>query len=405
MNRPETHTILLTLGRLPKGLDIAESLSKAGCRVIVAEPFGLHLCKVSRYVDQSFGVPSPVTDQEAYIRSLLDIIVRERVSMVVPVSEEVLHASLIEERLPEGVMFFSVPHDRLIELHDKYLFNRLARAFNLPVPETHMLGTRNANELSLSGDYILKPANTCSGKGFSAHCAGERLPEPSGSETVVQEKMTGALKSTFSICHQGRVLGTVVYRAAILSDSVAVAFERLENENQIEEWIETFVSKTRHSGFIAFDMMEDEVGIPHAIECNPRATSGIHFLNRSDIAQSIMDPETLNGLRFRAEKFMYQFWACLTETQAAVFKSGNGFKNAKIMLKAKEVNFSWSDPLPLWLMPFTSWTIMKRAFIKGESFGEAAMHDLTWNGKTDPSGNEQKRTTYIVEQTDPAISQ
>ena len=83
---------------------------------------------------------------------------------------------------------------------------------------------------------------------------------------------------------------------------------------------------------------------------------------------------------------MYQFWSSLTETQAAVFKRGSAQEKASVMWKAREVNFSWRDPLPLWLMPFTSWSIMKRAFLKGESFGEAAMHDLEWNG-------EQKRVS------------
>jgi len=379
-------TVLLTLGRLPKGLDIAESLSKAGCRVIIAEPFGWHLSRVSRYVDACFKTPAPVDDQNAYVDALLEIIHREGVAIVIPVSEEVLHASLIASQLESEVCFFSVNHESLLELHDKYRFNRLAASFDLPVPETHLLGSKEAKQLSAESDFILKPANTCSGKGFSTHWMGDPLPAKNGNDILVQEKMKGALKSTFSICHKGRVIGTVVYRAALLSDSVAVAFERLDGELQIESWINTFVEKTKHSGFIAFDMMEDENGLPRAIECNPRATSGIHFIDRSDIAGAILNPPGQTSLGFRNEVFMYQFWSSLTETQAAVFKPGSAREKAGVMWKAREVNFSWHDPLPLWLMPFTSWSIMKRAFLKGESFGEAAMHDLEWSG-------EQKRVS------------
>ncbi len=373
-------TVLMTLGRLPKALDIAESLSKAGCRVLIAEPFGWHLCRVSKYVDACFKIPSPVDDQAGYIEALLKIIDRERVSLVIPVSEEVMHASLIATKLCSGVRFFSVDQSQLETLHNKLRFNQLAGSLGLPVPETYLLGTEEAQELSESADYILKPSSACSGKGFSSHRAGNALPEKVETEFLVQEKMTGALKSTFSICNEGRVIGTVVYQAAILSDSVAVAFERLEGEQKIEQWIEQFVSQTNHSGFIAFDMMEDEVGTPHAIECNPRATSGIHFVGREDIAGAILSPKQQVSLGMRTEKVMYQFWSSLTETQAAVFKSASALERAKIMWKAKEVNFSWADPLPLWLMPFTSWSIMKRAFINGESFGEASMHDLEWQG-------------------------
>ncbi|MDJ0614322.1 MAG: ATP-grasp domain-containing protein [Rhizobiaceae bacterium] len=376
-------TVLLTLGRLPKALDIAECLSKAGCKVLIAEPFAWHLCRVSKYVDACFVTPSPVDDQQAYLSALLEIIEQEKVSLVVPVSEEILHANLLTLALPGGCRFFAEDHSLIKTLHDKYQFNQLAQSFGLDVPETHLLGTDDAQKLSGRSDYILKPANTCSGKGFSSHSSSEQLPQSSQAEMLVQQKMNGALKSTFSICDQGRVIGTIVYQAAILSDSVAVAFERLEDEKQIQNWIEVFVGKTGHSGFIAFDMMEDENGVPHAIECNPRATSGIHFVDRDDLANAILRPDKQLGLRSRPEKLMYQFWSSLTETQAAVFKSGSALQKAKIMLKAREVNFSWRDPLPLWLMPFTSWSIMKRAFLKGESFGEASMHDLEWKGESE----------------------
>lgn len=372
-------TVLLTLGRLPKALDIAESLSKAGCRVLIAEPSGWHLSRVSKYVDKCFKTPSPNDDQQAYLDFLLQLVETENVSKIIPVSEEALHASLLIERLPATTEFFSVDHAKLRELHDKFRFNRLALSIGLDVPETHLLGSKDGRDLSLRGPFILKPSCTCSGQGFSAHEKSEPLPDPQNlPQTLVQEKISGALKSTFSICHEGRVIGTVVYRAAILSGSVAVAFERLDDETAIETWIESFVSETSHSGFIAFDMMEDEDGTPKAIECNPRVTSGIHFLEREDIARAILSPKETTKLRVRPKRFMYQFWPSLTETQSAVFGKESALEKAKVMLKAQEVNFAWSDPLPLWLMPFTSWSIMKRAFLKGESFGEAATHDIAW---------------------------
>ena len=41
-----TRTALLTLGRLPKGLDLARALAAEGWRVVVAEPFGWHLARM-----------------------------------------------------------------------------------------------------------------------------------------------------------------------------------------------------------------------------------------------------------------------------------------------------------------------------------------------------------------------
>jgi len=372
-------TALLTLGRLPKALDIAEALSRAGWRVVVAEPANWHLARVSRHVSKSVKVTAPNHDQSRYINDLLAVIKQEDVSLVVPVSEEALHATLIEPELPDDVRLYSVPQVRLRELHDKNRFIKLAASFGLDVPETHLLGSDGAKKLAGEMDYVLKPVCTCSGQGLELHKAGGALPAASGlPPTVVQRQMKDNLKSTFSMCHAGRVIGTVVYRSAILSGTVGVAFERLEKQGLIEEWITRFVGESGHTGFISFDMMEDEKGMPHAIECNPRATSGIHFVERSSIADAIISPANTEDIKVRPQKLMQQFYPCLTETQISLFKRSQFLKKAAIMLKAKEVNFSWSDPLPLWLMPFTSWQIMKRAFIHGESFGEASTHDIAW---------------------------
>ena len=60
-------TALLTLGRLPKALDIARALHGAGVRVIVAEPFRRHLSGVSNAVDRNFVVTAPAVDGPRYL--------------------------------------------------------------------------------------------------------------------------------------------------------------------------------------------------------------------------------------------------------------------------------------------------------------------------------------------------
>lgn len=372
-------TALLTLGRLPKALDVAEALNLVGWRVIIAEPFAWHLCRVSRHVAASYAVTAPNSNQKQYLEDLLDIINRENVQLVVPVSEEALHATLIESRLPGHVTLYSAPHAVLRELHDKWQFAQYASGLGLQVPQTALLGSEAAGVIAECGDYIMKPACTCSGQGFEMRPEGTALPDHRlRPATVVQECMTGALKSSFSIASAGKVIGTVVYHAAILSGSVAVAFERLDNEPEIERWIETFVGATDYNGFLAFDFMEDQNGVPHAIECNPRITSGIHFVDRDALAGAILDPQRQNTFELRPQKLMYQFWPSLTETQIAMLKADGFPDKIRTMWQAKEVNFAWTDPLPLWSMPATSWQIMRRSFLKGESFGEASTFDIGW---------------------------
>ena len=54
-----TGTVLITLGRLPKALDLARGFKALGYRVIVAEPFRWHLTGVSNVIARRFTVTAP----------------------------------------------------------------------------------------------------------------------------------------------------------------------------------------------------------------------------------------------------------------------------------------------------------------------------------------------------------
>ena len=93
-------TVLITLGRLPKGLDLARSFRRLGWRVIVAEPFRWHLSAMSNAVARRYTVTAPAIDRERYLGELCDIVMKEGVELVVPVSEEIMHVSHLAGRLP-----------------------------------------------------------------------------------------------------------------------------------------------------------------------------------------------------------------------------------------------------------------------------------------------------------------
>jgi len=69
-------TVLLTLGRLPKSIELIRGFSALGFRVLVAEPHPWHLSRLSNQVDGSFEVTSPVTDTPGYLRELREIVER-----------------------------------------------------------------------------------------------------------------------------------------------------------------------------------------------------------------------------------------------------------------------------------------------------------------------------------------
>ena len=160
-----TATVLLTLGRLPKALEIARALAGAGCRVIVAEPFRRHVCHSSRAVAKSFQVTAPATNPQAYQRELLDIIKAEGVGLVVPVSEEALHVAALAGQMPANVRLACPPQPELLALHDKLQFARTAHAMGLDAPETYAMPDPSALALMAVSDHVIKPIHSCSGSG------------------------------------------------------------------------------------------------------------------------------------------------------------------------------------------------------------------------------------------------
>jgi hypothetical protein len=373
-----TRTALLTLGRLPKGLDLARAFAAEGWRVVVAEPMGWHLARMSRAVAGCHTLTPPGTDAAAYLDDLAAAVEREAADLVLPVSEEILHVAGLHGRIGADRLF-CLPRERLLPLQDKHAFVRLAASFGLDVPDTAAVHDPAAGAIVAAGDAVVKPVFGCSGRGVRVVRRGGAL-EPVTEPSIVQAFVAGGEIATFAIVRGGRVLANVVYRAIVKSGTVAVAFERIEVP-AVEHWVATFAEATGHDGFLSFDMIVTDEGRPFAIECNPRITSGIHFLVPEAIAGAILRPDRPLGDPFRPARRMQQLFPCLTETQGSLFRRDGTFgANLRHLLSARDVTWDAGDPWPLVTMTATSGVILARAILGRTTLGEAATRDITWPG-------------------------
>ena len=363
-------TILLTLGRLPKALDLARGFAAAGCRVVVAEPFGWHLAGASRAVARSCRVPPPSAGKAAYLDALMDVVQREKVDLVVPVSEETMHVSFLTGRAP----VFTMPPAAVIPLHAKDGFIQAAQECGLPVPETHALGSEAAQRLAASQDVVVKPVFSCSGRGVRVVRRGSPLPAADATPAVVQAFAPGQEFSTCTLARAGQVVATVVYRGTVMSGTVACGFARVD-QPAIVDWVARFVAHAGWTGFIAFDFIVDGAGQPQAIECNPRCTSGLHFWEPADIARAVLGEA--GTVRFRPERELQQFYSCLTEAQKSMFRPGFGAK-LRHLLRTRDVTWDRHDPVPFLTMTATSWRIIWLSIRQRTTFGEVATLDVGW---------------------------
>ncbi len=369
-------TALLTLGQLPECLDLARALTAVGWRVVIAEPFGWHLAGLSRAVAKSVKVTPPSHDPEAYRRDLLEVIAREGVSLVLPVSVETLHVAALSEVLPETVRLFTSAQPRLLALHDKQSFIERAAALGLAVPESAPLGTPRALEIAKAGPHVVKPRSTSAGRGVVFREAGAALPG-AGDDLVVQQRLPGATLSSFSIVRQGQPLLTLVYRGRDYDGAVAINLERIE-QPEVVAWAERFIAESGHHGFIGFDFVLDAEGRPCAVECNPRATSGLHFLETESLGHCLADPEMHQPPSFRAARHLQLFYSCLTAAQAAVFRRDDPLGKLQRLITTPDVTWRWRDPLPFLLMTPASAQIISKAILSRKTLGQAAVEDIDW---------------------------
>jgi glutathione synthase/RimK-type ligase-like ATP-grasp enzyme len=371
-----TGTVIVTLGRLPKGLDICRSFAALGWRVVVAEPHARHLCGASTSVSRSVRMPAPAEGKRAYLRLLAEAVRKHGADLVVPVSEEAMHVAFLPQARP-GTPVFAMPPAVMLALHHKGRFIEVARQAGVAVPDTHLLGSEEAAAMAREGRVVVKPAHSAAGRGVRVIAPGEALPAPDvDAPAVVQRFLPGAELSSCTLARGGRVLGTVVYRGVQFAGSVACAFERVEHA-EAEAWITRIVEALDWTGFISFDMREDETGRIHGIECNPRTTSGLHFFETSDIAPAILGQR--DTLRHRKAQRLQQFWSCLTETQLSALRGERAaLGHLKRLLTTRDVTWAARDPLPLLTMPWTAWPIMRDAARKRVPFGEVATLDVGW---------------------------
>ncbi|MCE2990118.1 MAG: hypothetical protein LW838_08235, partial [Nitrosomonadaceae bacterium] len=127
------------------------------------------------------------------------------------------------------------------------------------------------------------------------------------------------------------------------------------------------------------------------IECNPRATSGLHFVDARSLAERIIRPEQQTTIAAAPQTLRMQFYPCLTETQKRMFSPGF-FAAFKTLLRASDVTWRLSDPLPFLTMTFTSWTIIWKSIKRGVTFGEVATEDIGWYVSSGTSPTERTTT-------------
>jgi predicted ATP-grasp superfamily ATP-dependent carboligase len=375
--------ILLTGGRAPATLELARAIHKAGHTVFMAESLRGHLSQPSNSITKNFYVPPPRQQTSEFINALKTIIIENRISLLIPTCEETFYIAEWSDELPCAVLVETI--SKLNQLHNKWSFVINAIANDLYAPETMLIKTKDDlfHTYAQWRELVLKPT-------YSRFATRTLIRPPlklalstlkfdAAFPWVAQEYIHGRHYCTYSICHNGRITAHTTYPSTFrVGENATIVFQHVDHP-AIFRWVKKFVEKNQFTGQIAFDFIEMPNGEIAALECNPRATSGVHLLaSHPQFFEAFLNPELACITPIDDQSHMLSAAMLIYGLPAALKK--NQFKPwLKTFLNSDDVILDFKDPLPA-LLQFRS--ILSNLFIAWKnkiSPFEAATFDIEWN--------------------------
>jgi predicted ATP-grasp superfamily ATP-dependent carboligase len=219
-------TVFVTDGDQRPALAITRSLGRRGLFVIVGEERRDSLAAASRYCARQITYPSPYRTPDAFDRFVQDLVTREQIDVVVPVTDVTTAAIAGLQDSLRGRCAMSVPAFDAFDLAaDKRRLLQQAVRCGIDVPRTESVD--NAGQLSqvlprVTYPAVVKPArsrirtpngwlSTSVAVAHDAEALGrlyEEREDLGRYPSLIQEYVSGAGVGVFALCDRGEVLAT-----------------------------------------------------------------------------------------------------------------------------------------------------------------------------------------------------
>lgn len=375
--------VLLTGGRALAALELARAFYKAGHTVFMAESLRGHLSQSSNAISKNFLIPPPRQQTSAFINALKTIATKNKIELLIPTCEETYYVAMGRGQIPCAV--FIEPIEKLGFIHNKWAFILKAIEYDLSIPETILVSNQDDllhafahwRELVIKPNYSRFATRTLILPTLK-HALATLTFE---SSWIAQSYIEGTQVCTYSIVHNGHITAHTAYRSDFTAgQGAAIAFQHIEHQ-AVYNWVKTFVEADQFTGQIAFDFIETSDGQLFALECNPRATSGVHlfasspkfpeaFMNSSQdcITPSGNDSYMLSG-------------AMLRYGLPASILNGKIDKWLSTFFSSNDVIFNTNDIKPFLLQFRSILSYLKLARQHHITALEASTFDIEWDGE------------------------
>lgn len=291
--------VLVTGARAPVALDLARAFARAGFEPHLADavsPAGARLSRLS-LGGRIHLLPPPRRRFEAFGRAMADLVARLDPVMVTPTCEEVFYLAAAAKAHGFADRLFSPSFPVLRRLHSKVEFPALARSVGASAPDTwRATSRRDLDAIPLSRpERVLKPEFSRFGAAVRIGATDreiDRLGLSAATPWAAQKFVAGQEWCLWTAAVSGTIRAVALYRPAWrLGRSAAFGFEAAARDLAVEaaqSVAAPIASGLGLTGHLSFDLIRDGEGRFHAIECNPRATSGLHLFGADPMLASAL---------------------------------------------------------------------------------------------------------------------
>ncbi|WP_349969955.1 ATP-grasp domain-containing protein [Pseudomonas caspiana] len=381
--------VLILGARAPACLEWARAFNEAGWTVSVGDSLGQPLSRFSRSVQHFVRLPEPRLDPAGWIEALVSVIKAQRIDLLLPTCEEVFYLAHGLERLRPLCRVLTSDFALLHRLHHKGQFAAMTQDWTLSTPETRLLTDQQA-VLALSAEtaqWVFKPAYS--------RFASQTLIRPDASLVskvqpsieapwVAQRFIQGREFCSFSVLVEGQLRAHSVYQPRYRVGRGSGIYFAPARPESVRLFLEQFGRETGYTGQVGFDFIEDHAGRFHVLECNPRATSGVHlFDNQRQALVSSLGEASGSVLEPTQEPRMIAL-AMLLLAAPSRSLSRTFWRDYRV---ARDVIVQQGDVLPLAAQWLSLGEILYRAASRRCGVLAASTADIEWNGQSlaDPS--------------------
>ena len=373
--------LLVSGARAPVALELARNLHRNNHYIIMVDSLSYPLARNTQAVNGFYKIPSPRGNIEIFKRKLLQIIQQECIEYFLPTCEEVFYLSLIKKDLETVCVVLCPDFEFISKLHSKMTILDLCVDMGIRIPTTHILDKKNLNIVDTLEKVVVKKEFSRFGTGVLLNPTRETLNamiSKNNGRFLLQEKVMGTEYCAYAIAYEGKVCAEAIYqpnhRAKI---SAGIYFKPIAKEC-ITIFIRKFCEKYHYSGQISFDFILSEEGV-YLLECNPRATSGVHLLSEVDFFKAFTGTISAVGKPSKRSKMIALAMLCMGLPIAIFTKNSKRWKAD--YFSADDVIALKGDKSFLFFQWLSFTELILIALRKRVSIREASTADIEWDGE------------------------